>query len=151
MPLDFVRYTPKLETRSGSRSAYPCSNASMDQHHDRLRSRHRTIHSRQRDSACRSLVQGLHQAGRWQFLNREQGDQMTTATPEKTEAADTQQRVQKLRDLFADAPEVARTALANVLRELKQRSQTSPPPAGSAGRIGMRQGKVSELTMIASF
>jgi hypothetical protein len=76
---------------------------------------------------------------------------MTTATPEKTGPADAQQEVQKLRDLFANAPELARTALENVLRELKQRSQTLPPPAGSAGRIGMRQGKVSELTMIASF
>jgi hypothetical protein len=76
---------------------------------------------------------------------------MTTATPDKTEAADTQRKIQKVRDLFANAPEMGRTALENVLRDLSQRSQTSSPPVDKAGRIGMRQGQVSELTMIASF
>lgn len=76
---------------------------------------------------------------------------MTTATPEKTETVDAQQKVQKLRDLFANAPEMGRTALEKVLGELRQRPQTSAPPVGSAGRIGIRQGKVSELTVIAPF
>jgi pimeloyl-ACP methyl ester carboxylesterase len=60
--------------------------------------------------------------------------------------------IQKLRDLFADAPELGKKALENVLRELtSQVLQTSAPPVHSAGRIGIRQGKVSELTVIAPF
>jgi hypothetical protein len=61
-----------------------------------------------------------------------------------------EQQVQQVRELFADAPEVAKTALENLLPELT--SQVSEPPATqveSAGRVGSRQGTVSELTLIA--
>jgi hypothetical protein len=65
---------------------------------------------------------------------------------------DSQQKIQQLRELFADAPEVGKKALENVLRELaSQVSQTPPPPAESAGRVGIRIGKVSELTIIVPF
>jgi hypothetical protein len=62
---------------------------------------------------------------------------------------DAQQKIQALRELFADAPEVGRKALENVIRELSsQVSQKPPPPVESAGRVGIRIGKVSELTII---
>jgi hypothetical protein len=64
-----------------------------------------------------------------------------SATPE--------QKLQALRDLFADAPELGKKALENVLREIKsQLAEAPPPPIESAGRVGARLGKVSELTII---
>jgi hypothetical protein len=78
------------------------------------------------------------------------------ATPTQTSAGPDQgrtaeQKVQQLRELFADAPEVGRKALDNVLAELT--SQVSEPKTRmeSAGRVGSRQGMVSELTIIAPF
>jgi len=60
-----------------------------------------------------------------------------------------QEKVQRLRELFADAPEISKKALDNVLGELtSQVSETPPPPIQSAGRAGSRLGKVSELTLI---
>ena len=59
------------------------------------------------------------------------------------------QKVQKLRDIFADANEVGKGALENVLKDLTtQVSEAPPPPIESAGRVGARLGKRSELTMI---
>jgi hypothetical protein len=61
-------------------------------------------------------------------------------------------KIQQLRELFADAPEVGRTALENVLQRLaSDASQAPPPPVESAGRVGSRLGKVSELTIIVPF
>jgi len=74
--------------------------------------------------------------------------QTQTATAPKSELTATE-KVQRLRELFSDAPEIGRTAVENVLHELK--SQVSVAPAfrmESAGRAGSRQGKVSELTFI---
>src|SRR5262249_11861341 len=60
-----------------------------------------------------------------------------------------QQKVEQLRALFADSNELGKKALDNVLNELKdQISQAPPPPIESAGRVGARLGKISELTMI---
>ena len=60
-----------------------------------------------------------------------------------------EQKIQHLRELFADAPEVSRKALENVIEELKsQVAEAPPPPIESAGRAGSRLGKVSELTII---
>ncbi len=60
-----------------------------------------------------------------------------------------EEKLAKLRELFADAPEVGKKALETVLKELtSQASQTPPPPIVSAGRVGARLGKVSELTMV---
>jgi hypothetical protein len=60
-----------------------------------------------------------------------------------------EEKIAKLRELFADAPEVGKRALENVLHELtSQASETPPPPVVSAGRVGSRLGKVSELTMV---
>ena len=46
-----------------------------------------------------------------------------------------------------DNPKVGKTALENVLRELESQASDSPPvPIKSAGRVGSRVGKVSELS-----
>src|SRR5262245_48900917 len=82
---------------------------------------------------------------------------MATTTGTQTQAgskpsADVEQKIQQLRELFADAPEVGKTALQNVLQRLKSdASKTPPPPVESAGRVGSRLGKVSELTIIVPF
>ena len=60
-----------------------------------------------------------------------------------------EERIAHLRELFADAPEVGKKAFDNVFKDLTaQASQEPPPPVASAGRAGIRLGKVSELTMI---
>ncbi|HEY0766166.1 MAG TPA: hypothetical protein VGD61_27535 [Pyrinomonadaceae bacterium] len=77
---------------------------------------------------------------------------MTTQTQRSTvpESGQTaEEKVQYLRELYADAPELSKKALENVLGELKsQVADTPPPPIESAGRAGSRLGKVSELTLI---
>src|SRR6266850_7103860 len=76
--------------------------------------------------------------------------QTQTAAPSGTEHALTgKEKVQQLRELFADAPELGRKALDNVLHGLTaQASETPPLPVESAGRAGVRLGKVSELTIV---
>jgi len=60
-----------------------------------------------------------------------------------------QERVELLREIFADASEFSKTALENVIRSVhSSKPAKKPTPMGSAGRIGSRQGKVSELTVI---
>jgi hypothetical protein len=60
-----------------------------------------------------------------------------------------EEQIAPLRELFADAPEVGKKAFENVLKQLEsQASQEPPPPVESAGRVGIRLGKVSELTII---
>src|SRR5262249_53959942 len=60
-----------------------------------------------------------------------------------------EKKIQQFRELFADAPELGKKALENVLQQLKmQVSNAPPPPVESAGRVGARLGKVSELTII---
>ena len=60
-----------------------------------------------------------------------------------------EQKIQRLRELYADAPEVGKAALekglANIRAEL---SEITASGKESAGRVGARQGKVSELTAI---
>ena len=65
-----------------------------------------------------------------------------------TQPPDAQQKIEAFRALFADAPELGKKALENVIAELK--SQVSEPRAKveSAGRVGARLGQRSELTMI---
>jgi hypothetical protein len=61
-------------------------------------------------------------------------------------------KIRQLRQLYADAPEVARTALENLIEGMKAAlssgQETRLEPASINGRIGLRQGKVSELTVI---
>jgi len=77
--------------------------------------------------------------------------QTTTATTPKQDPA-VEQKVQGLRELFADAPEMAKTALKRALPALmSQAAEAQASQSESAGRIGIRLGTVSELTVIAPF
>ena len=69
---------------------------------------------------------------------------------EPGQSSDIQQQVQQVRQVFADAPELAKTALENVLREIESEEPSSQPATqmDSAGRVGRRQGTISELTLI---
>jgi hypothetical protein len=61
-----------------------------------------------------------------------------------------QEKIQRLRELYADAPELGKVALENGLPNLK-RELAAATGTQNAGRIGARQGKVSELTGIIPF
>jgi hypothetical protein len=74
----------------------------------------------------------------------------TVTSPKQDQTVE--KRIQQLQEVYRDAPEMAKVALKNALPSLKslaleaQASQTE-----SAGRIGIRLGSVSELTVIAPF
>ena len=78
---------------------------------------------------------------------------MTTQTakkPASQQHSDFEQKLQKLRELYADGSEISKTALENVIKSLGPNpSAASTAKKESAGRIGARKGKVSELTIIA--
>ena len=60
-----------------------------------------------------------------------------------------EEKIQQIRQLYADAPTLARTALERDLDALRSDLLDSPPPpVESAGRIGSRLGNVSELTIV---
>jgi hypothetical protein len=74
----------------------------------------------------------------------------TLTRPEKDQSVD--KKVQQVRKLYADAPELAKKALENALPALmSQAADAQASQTESAGRIGIRLGKVSELTVIAPF
>src|SRR5262245_54510659 len=76
----------------------------------------------------------------------------TQAAPMSRQDPTVEKKIQELREAYADAPQYVRTALENGLREMiSEPSETEVSGTESAGRIGVRQGKVSELTMIAPF
>jgi hypothetical protein len=79
--------------------------------------------------------------------------QMQTATQAESERTRKgKEKIQQLRELFADAPELGRKALDNVIELLtSQASHAAPSPLESAGRTGVRVGKVSELTIVVPF
>jgi hypothetical protein len=58
------------------------------------------------------------------------------------------EKIQQLRELFADAPDVGKKALESVIKELTSQVSEPRPSIESAGRVGSRLGKVSELTLI---
>jgi hypothetical protein len=72
---------------------------------------------------------------------------MATQTLTKPKADETEKKIQKLRELYADAPEVGRVALENLIGSLKD-GMISDAETSSAGRTGLRRGKVSELTIV---
>ena len=80
---------------------------------------------------------------------------MATETPtahRPGQGMNVEEKINQLRELFADAPEVGKTALERVLSRLaSDASKAPPPPVDSAGRAGSRLGKVSELTIIVPF
>ncbi len=59
-----------------------------------------------------------------------------------------EEKIRELRELFADAPPLGKTALENVIAELTSQVSEPPPSIESAGRVGARLGKRSELTII---
>ena len=72
----------------------------------------------------------------------------TLSRPQQDQTVD--QKIQLLRELYADSPGRGKTALENSIPALREQL------AGglryeSAGRVGLRQGKVSELTLIFKF
>ena len=77
--------------------------------------------------------------------------QKQTQIPTGTEQEQiVEQKIQKLKELYADAPELGRIALEKGLPDLT-RGLAAVTGAQSAGRIGARQGRVSELTGIFPF
>jgi hypothetical protein len=74
------------------------------------------------------------------------------ATPNKPKQDLTvEQKIQQLRQAYADAPQFAKTALENTLKDLTSTASQPRSRMESAGRTGSRQGTVSELTVIAPF
>ena len=61
-----------------------------------------------------------------------------------------EQKLQKLRELYADAPELGKAALKNGISDIAREFAATKGATGmqKAGRVGARQGKVSELTAI---
>jgi hypothetical protein len=71
-----------------------------------------------------------------------------TLTNSKQDQA-TESKIQQLRQLYAEAPQFARTALERTLKDLSSTAAQPRSRMESAGRTGVRQGTVSELTVIA--
>jgi len=60
-----------------------------------------------------------------------------------------QEKIKRLRELYGDAPEVGKVALQKGLSDIKRElAAATTTGVQSAGRIGARQGKVSELTAL---
>jgi len=77
---------------------------------------------------------------------------MTTQTVTRPESDQTlEKKIQRLREVYATGPEVGKTALEKVLGELTSFASTTRARVESAGRTGVRQGKVSELLFITPF
>jgi hypothetical protein len=75
------------------------------------------------------------------------GTEAAVKTPNRS--SDPEDNVRKLRAIYVDASEIAKTALENVIHAVQSgRPATEAAPMESAGRIGARRGKVSELTTI---
>src|SRR5262249_44102615 len=62
-----------------------------------------------------------------------------------------EQKIQKLRELYAEAPELGKVALEKGLPDLQREFAAGGTGAQNAGRIGARQGKVSEFTILFPF
>jgi hypothetical protein len=72
--------------------------------------------------------------------------------PESGQSSELQKKVDELRALYAKAPEMAKVALENALPSMRSlATDAQAAQSKSAGRIGIRLGKVSELTVIAPF
>ena len=66
------------------------------------------------------------------------------------QSARVEEKIRKVRELYADAPEIGKAALEKGLPMLTQ-ELAAPPRMETAGRIGLRQGKVSELCAFLPF
>src|SRR5215468_1446782 len=72
---------------------------------------------------------------------------MATQTLTRPKVDEAEEKIQTLRELYADAPELGRVALENLIGDLKAGIR-SEQDVSSAGRTGLRRGKVSELTIV---
>ena len=73
---------------------------------------------------------------------------MATTVPTATRPAkelSVDEKVERLRELYADAPDLGKAALEKGIPDLR-REMAAATGVQSAGRVGARQGKVSELT-----
>jgi hypothetical protein len=73
----------------------------------------------------------------------------TQTQPAQSRTAE--EKIQEVRAAFTDAPELGRKALENVLGEVTALVKAPRTRMESAGRVGSRQGTVSEFTIIAPF
>jgi hypothetical protein len=71
----------------------------------------------------------------------------TLTGPKQNQTAE--DKIQQLRQAYADAPQYAKAAVENSLRNLASQTMKPRSRMESAGRTGSRQGTVSELTLIA--
>jgi hypothetical protein len=104
---------------------------------------------------AKQWITRAHESKRTKKEKKAMATQTQTATAPDQEKA-VEQKIKQLRELYADAPEVGKTAMENAIQEQTSGASSSwlTPPRSrmeSAGRAGNRQGKVSELTMIAPF
>ena len=65
----------------------------------------------------------------------------------RLEGDEAEKKIQKLRELYADAPEYARAALERLIGAMND-GVISDTETSTAGRTGLRRGKVSELTIV---
>jgi hypothetical protein len=73
----------------------------------------------------------------------------TLTRPQQNQTVE--QKIQRVRELYATGPKVGKEALEKLLRELTSKAPEPGSRMASAGRVGRRQGTVSELTMIGRF
>jgi hypothetical protein len=74
----------------------------------------------------------------------------TLTTPRQDQSFE--KKIERVRELFSTAPEMGKRALEAQIQQLASTPQHEPDTRmASAGRIGTRQGKVSELLVIAPF
>ena len=71
----------------------------------------------------------------------------TSAAVKNRPKQDLAPQLQKLREIYAGAPELGRVALEKMMPELEVATRLAPK-ATINGRIGLRQGKVSEFTLM---
>ena len=79
---------------------------------------------------------------------------MATQTAIRPESNQTfEQKIQRVRELYATGSEIGKSALETLIRDMKSGPSRREPATrmSSAGRIGSTQGKVSELLLIAPF
>jgi hypothetical protein len=77
---------------------------------------------------------------------------MATQTAIRSESNQTfEKKIQRVRELYATGPEIGKSALETLIRDMKSGTSRREPATrmSSAGRIGSTQGKVSELLVIA--
>src|SRR5262249_52097319 len=89
--------------------------------------------------------------GRPRQANRKENAAMATQTMTRPQQdQNVENKIKELRELYADMPQYVKTALENSLPGMKKVAESNTQTE-SAGRIGIRQGRVSELLFIVPF